>query len=53
MEFIKYKQVARITCYGLDDLYKDNDSSVFTETLKSDYFTGNVVGGVQVAKNAK
>ncbi len=25
MKFIKYKQVARITLYGFDDLYIEND----------------------------
>ncbi len=54
MKFIKYKQVARITFYGFDDLYRDNNSSVFTEALKSDYFTGNTdAGGVQLGNNAK
>jgi hypothetical protein len=54
MKFIKYKQVARITFYGFDDLYRDNDSSVFTEALKSDYFTGNIdTNGVQRGNNAK
>jgi hypothetical protein len=33
MKFIKYKQVARITFYGFDDLYNGNDSSVYTEPL--------------------
>ena len=36
MKFIKYKQVARITLYGFDDLYSNNNSSVFTEPLNSD-----------------
>ena len=54
MKFIKYKQVARITFYGFDDLYRDNNSSVFTEALKSDYFTGNIdTNGVQRGNNAK
>ena len=54
MKFIKYKQVARITLYGFDDLYRDNNSSVFTEPLNSDYFTGNTnVNGVQIGNNAK
>jgi hypothetical protein len=54
MKFIKYKQVARITLYGFDDLYRKNNSSVFTEPLKSDYFTENTdVSGVQIGNNAK
>ena len=35
MKFIKYKQVARITLYGFDDLYSGNVSSVYTEPLNS------------------
>ena len=38
MKFIKYKQVARITLYGFDDLYNVNDSSVYTEPLNTVYF---------------
>ena len=53
MKFIKYKQVARITLYGFDDLYRDNDSSIFTDVLKSEYYTTNLNAGVQVGKNAK
>jgi hypothetical protein len=53
MKFIKYKQVARITLYGFDDLYRNNNSSVFTEPLKSNYYITNIVGGVQVGNNAK
>ena len=54
MKFIKYKQVARITFYGFDDLYRDNNSSVSTEPLNSSYFTGNIdVNGVQIGNNAK
>ena len=53
MKFIKYKQVARITLYGFDDLYRDNDSSIFTDVLKSEYYTNNLNAGVQVGKNAK
>ena len=53
MKFIKYKQVARITFYGFDDLYRDNNSSVFTEPLQSDLFTQNLNAGVQVGNNAK
>ena len=53
MKFIKYKQVARITLYGFDDLYRNNNSSVFTEPLNSEYYTTNVVGGVQIGNNAK
>ena len=41
MKFIKYKQVARITLYGFDDLYNGNDSSVYTEPLNSVYYTQN------------
>ncbi len=48
MTFIKYKQVARITLYGFDDLY---NSSVFTEPVNSYYF--NLNAGVQVGNNAK
>jgi hypothetical protein len=53
MKFIKYKQVARITLYGFDDLYRDKDSSIFTADLKSEYYTTNLNAGVQVGKNAK
>ena len=53
MKFIKYKQVARITLYGFDDLYRDNDSSIFTDVLKSEYYTTNLNAGVQVGNNAK
>jgi hypothetical protein len=53
MKFIKYKQVARITLYGFDDLYRDNNSSVFTEPLNSEYFRNNFNAGVQVGNNAK
>ena len=53
MKFIKYKQVARITFYGFDDLYRDNNSSVFTEPLNSSYFVNNLNAGVQVGNNAK
>ena len=53
MKFIKYKQVARITLYGFDDLYRDKDSSIFTDVLKSEYYTTNLNAGVQVGKNAK
>jgi hypothetical protein len=53
MKFIKYKQVARITLYGFDDLYRDNNSSVFTEPLNSEYFRNNLNAGVQVGNNAK
>ena len=53
MKFIKYKQVARITLYGFDDLYRNNTSSVYTEPLNSIYFTQNTNGGVQMGNNAK
>ena len=53
MKFIKYKQVARITFYGFDDLYRDNNSSVFTEPLNSVYYTQNINAGVPVGNNAK
>jgi hypothetical protein len=54
MKFIKYKQVARITLYGFDDLYNVNDSSVYTEPLNTVYFKTNVdVNGNQVGNNAK
>ena len=53
MKFIKYKQVARITLYGFDDLYNGNDSSVYTEPLNTVYFKTNLNAGVQVGKNAK
>ena len=33
MKFIKYKQVARITLYGFDDLLRSDPNSVFTEPL--------------------
>ena len=53
MKFIKYKQVARITLYGFDDLNRNNNSSVFTEPLNSFRFSNNAVGGVPVGNNAK
>ena len=54
MKFIKYKQVARITFYGFDDLYSNNASSVYTETMKSFRFRNNIdVGGAPVGNNAK
>jgi hypothetical protein len=53
MKFIKYKQVARITLYGFDDLNRNNNSSVFTEPLNSFRFLNNAVGGVPVGNNAK
>ena len=54
MKFIKYKQVARITFYGFDDILRGDPNSVFTETLNSRYFIGNVnAGNVQVGSNAK
>ncbi len=52
MKFIKYKQVARITFYGFDDLYRDNNSSVSTEPLNSEYFIQNLNTGVQVGNNS-
>ena len=54
MKFIKYKQVARITLYGFDDLYNGDVSSVFTEPLNTNYFNNNVDGnGILVGNNAK
>ena len=54
MKFIKYKQVARITLYGFDDLNAANASSVYTEPLNTVYFKTNVkVNGNQVGNNAK
>ena len=54
MKFIKYKQVARITFYGFDDLYSNNPSSVYTEPLKSFRFQTNTDGGGDpVGNNAK
>jgi len=54
MKFIKYKQVARITFYGFDDLYSNNPSSVYTEPLKSFRFQNNTdEGGDPVGNNAK
>ena len=53
MKFIKYKQVARITLYGFDDLYNGNVSSVYTEPLNTVYFKNNLDGGAQVGNNAK
>ncbi len=47
------KQVARITFYGFDDLYRNKASSVFTEPLNSEYHIGNLNAGVQVGNNAK
>ncbi len=47
-------QVARITLYGFDDLYRDNNSSVYTEPLNSRYFINNSnIGGTPIEKNAK
>jgi hypothetical protein len=53
MKFIKYKQVARITLYGFDDLFRSDPNSVFTESLNSRYFIGNLNAGAQVGNNAK
>ena len=54
MKFIKYKQVARITLYGFDDLYNGLDSSVFTDPLNSEYYTTNLdARNVLIGKNAK
>ena len=53
MKFIKYKQVARITLYGFDDLYGGTASSVYTEPLNSYYYINNLNAGVQVGNNAK
>ena len=53
MKFIKYKQVARITLYGFDDLLNGYASSVFTEPLNSVYFRNNLAAGIQVGNNAK
>ena len=53
MKFIKYKQVARITLYGFDDLLRSDPNSVFTESLNSRYFIGNLNAGAQVGNNAK
>ena len=54
MKFIKYKQVARITLYGFDDIYNGNDNSVYTEPLNTVYFKTNLnAGGFQVGNNAK
>jgi hypothetical protein len=54
MKFIKYKQVARITLYGFDDLLSGNTSSVYTEPLNSLRFINNVNGAnVQAGNNAK
>jgi hypothetical protein len=53
MKFIKYKQVARITLYGFDDLYNGNASSVYTEPLNSVHFRNNLNAGAQVGNNAK
>ena len=54
MKFIKYKQVARITLYGFDDLLSGNDSSIFTENLNSEYYTTNLTpANVLIGKNAK
>ena len=53
MKFIKYKQVARITLYGFDDLYRSDNTSVYTEPLNSRCFIGNLNAGVQIGNNAK
>ena len=54
MKFIKYKQVARITFYGFDDLLSGNASSIYTEPLNAFRFSNNVNGlGVQTGNNAK
>ena len=54
MKFIKYKQVARITLYGFDDLYSNNNTFVYTEPLNSFRFSNNVNGAnVQTGNTAK
>ena len=53
MKFIKYKQVARITLYGFDELYSNTASSVYTEPLNTVYFKNNLDGGAQIGNNAK
>ena len=54
MKFIKYKQVARITFYGFDDLLKMDNSSVFTEPVNSIVYNTNVdANGGQIGNNAK
>ena len=54
MKFIKYKQVARITLYGFDDLLKGNNGSVFTEPINSVVYAANVdANGDQIGNNAK
>ena len=53
MKFIKYKQVARITLYGFDDLLRLNNSSVYTEPINSIFFTNNLAAGVPIGNNAK
>ena len=54
MKFIKYKQVARITLYGFDDLLKGDNSSVFTEPINSVVYAANVdTNGDQIGNNAK
>ena len=54
MKFIKYKQVAWITLYGFDDLYSNNNTSVYTEPLNSFRFS-NIVNSanVQTGNSAK
>ena len=54
MKFIKYKQVARITLYGFDDLLKMDNSSIFTEPVNSIVYATNVdANGDQIGNNAK
>ena len=54
MKFIKYKQVAQITLYDFDDLYSNNNTSVYTEPLNSLRFSNNVnCANVQTGNNAK
>ncbi len=42
-----------ITLYGFDDLLRSDPNSVFTETLNSRCFIGNLNAGAQVGNNAK
>ncbi len=53
MKFIIYKQVVRITLYVFDDLLRSDPNSVFTDSLNSRYFIGNLNAGAQVGNNAK
>ena len=53
MKFIKYKQVARITLYGFDDLLRGSSSAIYTEPVNSEIFQLNLENGKQIGKDHK